>query len=204
MRTLSLTPKNLFRLLMLMGKRLYTNRAEYEDVSNDELCNSIECELSEMLLIENLVRMAGTHMWSIEEFREHLSSTLSQEVDLSEDHKTVMEKFWVDTRDKIADVVQRDSCFNNKFENLAWRVDMKIASSKYSDINEPTAFFELTTSGKRNKQATPHLFERLEAGAEDKKDKEGDKICFEMNQGELKDMILELGKVKSAVEKAIE
>ena len=38
----------------------------------------------------------------------------------------------------------------------------------------------------------------------DKKDKEGDKICFEMNQGELKDMILELGKVKSAVEKAIE
>ena len=57
--------------------------------------------------------MAGTHMWSIEEFREHLSRKLSQEVDLSEDHKTVLEKFWTDTKDKIAgEVVQRDSCFN--------------------------------------------------------------------------------------------
>ena len=140
MLKLGLTPKNLFRLLMLMGKRLYTNREDYGDISTEELCQSLECDHSELSLVENLVKVAGTHMWSIEEFREHLSTKLSQEVDLSADHKTVLEKFWTDTRHNIATVVQRDACFNNTYENLAWRVDMKIASSKYNDINEPTAF----------------------------------------------------------------
>ena len=203
MGELSLTPKNLFRLLMLLSKRLYTDRDEYDEVDNQQLANSIECELSELLLVENLVRMAGTNGWSETDFEDHLTGKLRQEVDLSEDQKIVLLKWWTDTAPKIASVLQRESCFNSKYENLAWRVDMKIASSKYSDINEPTAFFELSTSGSHLRQATPHLFEQLEAGVDRSKDKETEKICFEMNQGELKDMIMELGKVQKALEKAV-
>ena len=67
----------------------------------------------------------------------------------------------------------------------------------------PSLLHHMCTSGKGNKQATPHLFEQLEAGIDAEKDKEMDKICFEMNQGELKDIIMELGEVQKALEKAI-
>ena len=45
-----------------------------------------------------------------------------------------------------------------------------------------------------NKKATPHLFEKLDSRVEDNKHKDGDKICFEMNQVSLQGYDFELGK----------
>jgi len=200
MYKLSLTPRNLFGLLTALGKRLYYDSDDYD---NQTLCETLTCEESEIALVQNLLNMAGTNMWSDEELSRHVDTVLSQEVDLSADHKTVLFKYWGDNREKIAGVLQGRSTFNSKYENLAWRVDMKIASNKYSNINEPTAFFELSTSSKSNQMTTSHLFDVLDAGSDRIYEKGSEKICFEMNQGELKDMILELGKVHKALQTKI-
>ena len=83
---------------------------------------------------------------------------------------------------------------------------MKVASRKYSDINEPTAFFELSTSAGSGAHPTPHLFQKLDGngtaleGGEHNKQKVSNKICFEMNQQELKDTIAQLSSVHKAVQ----
>lgn len=82
---------------------------------------------------------------------------------------------------------------------------MKVASRKYSDINEPTAFFELSTSGSGRALPNPHLFQKLDGnkGSGDNKSKGkavANKICFEMNQQELKETIAKLATVHKAIE----
>lgn len=39
----------------------------------------------------------------------------------------------------------RKSTWNRQFKHLSWRVDLKAASKNAPDLNEPVAFFELST-----------------------------------------------------------
>ena len=207
MSSLSLSPRHLFGLLKALNERLFGDNKE---LTNELLVEQLSCSSSEITVIESLLKTAGENAWGVDSLSTHLATTLSSELALTEDQVTVIVKFWKDNKEKIANVLQSRSCFNNKYENLSWRVDMKVASSKYSDINEPTGFFELSTVGPGSGAPRPHLFAKLDASSGSKSSSnensgkgKQNKICFEMNHQELKDTLGKLAEVHTAIEQAM-
>jgi hypothetical protein len=197
----------LFGLLKALNERLFGDSIKNMELTNELLVEQLSCSASEITVIESLLKTAGENAWGVDSLSTHLATTVSSELALSEDQRTVIVKFWTDNREKIASVLLSRSCFNNKYENLSWRVDMKVASSKYSDINEPTGFFELSTVGPGSGERRPHLFEKLDASSGSSNENSGkgkqNKICFEMNQQELKDTLGTLAGVHAAIEQAM-
>ena len=199
---LSLSPRNLYGLLTALGKRLFSDE---ESLSNDELAQELSLSSTEIICIEQLLKKAAVNNWGEDSLTAEIVEG-SNDFSFTADQMTVFAKFWRDNKEKIAKVLQSRSTYNNRYENMNWRVDMKVASRKYSDINEPTAFFEVITSGGSRAHPNPHLFQKLDGNGTISEGRNGhgksssSKICFEMNQQELKDTIAQLALVHKAVE----
>ena len=202
---LTLSPRNLFGLLTALGKRLYSDDNGEEDQLTDAvLMEELGCGEAEIHSIEALLKKAAVNNWGDDSLTAFLMDGGS-DFTFNADQKTVVSKFWADNRERIAKVLQTRSTFNNRYENMNWRVDMKVASRKYSDINEPTAFFELSTSGSGREHPNPHIFQKLDGdrGLTNSANSKATahKIYFEMNQHELKETIATLATVHQAIEK---
>ena len=83
---------------------------------------------------------------------------------------------------QIKESLAKKATWNDHFDNLSWRVDVKTDSKDQSDINEPVAIFDL-----RSTPGFKSLF------------KEQSGVKFEMNRTQINDFLTKLEGIQKAL-----
>lgn len=78
-----------------------------------------------------------------------------------------------------------DVSWNNELSKLSWRVDVRAMSKSKSEFDEPIAFFEMALNKKTSAAS------------------EGTAVQFEMDRGEVDDVLRKLGDVQDAFDRAV-
>jgi hypothetical protein len=63
--------------------------------------------------------------------------------DFGEDHQVALTEFWRVQRDHILDLVHGASVFNNRLQQMSWRIDTKTKTRHVEEMNELTTVVEL-------------------------------------------------------------
>lgn len=180
----SLPPRSFLALLNGLAKRNYHGETTFSnEVLIQELWSTTEAERpdipTEILSFEDILKQAVEGHWDCAHLEEVLQSR-----SLPAEYVRVFSTFWGAERDRVhAKLVQR-STWNRQYKNLAWRVDIKTASKGAADLNEPVAFFELSSdAGHRSgPQAARHC------------------VRFDMNRAEVAETLKALDKIQAAID----
>ena len=62
---------------------------------------------------------------------------------ISQDQAKAFTKFWKNNRKKIHDSLVERSSWNNKLQNMSWRIDVETRARHADQVNTPTAIVEL-------------------------------------------------------------
>ena len=99
----------------------------------------------------------------------------------------------ITTLPQISKKLLKDATWNNTFDHLSWRVDVKTMSRTSTEMNEPTAFFDLTC--KRG-----HQFDNSENISSSNNKEQNAR--FEMSRTEVQEMLQSLNDVQKMIEEA--
>lgn len=68
-----------------------------------------------------------------------------KKMSIKEDHGEVLQRFWMNEREKIRQSIVNNSRWNGRLEGASWRIDIKTATRAHDDMNKPVAIFEVDT-----------------------------------------------------------
>jgi hypothetical protein len=178
-------------LLNSIAKRQFYGEA---DITNEYLVEQLyagtDLEASvaetEINAFQEAVMTGAAENWDALRFAEYLRAR-----NLPADHTKVAAAFWNKESEKINKRLLKDATWNNTYEHLSWRVDVKTMSRASTEMNEPTAFFDF--SCKRG-----HLFEKQEAGSSS----QTENAKVEMDRTELNNILSSLNDIQKKIEEA--
>jgi len=193
----TLSPKAFSNLLSGLTKRLYFGEAaKYSNaVLLESLFNIAPADqaergdlVAEIESIAALLITAGKENYDEARMEEALAASRSSLV--SAEQAKVLLAFWLHEREKVHEAMVKKATWNARFENIAWRVDVKAVSKTSADLNEPVAFFELSTSKGGG------------GGGSSSSSRSQQKARFEMNREEVGDLLKSLDDIQRHIDEA--
>lgn len=158
--------------------------------------------MSEILAFEQLLKCAAREYWETSRLQTFLQSSS----ELTKDQQNLLCNFWTNEREKIHTEMLKRSRWDNEYQQLTWRVDLKAASRHLPDINEPLAIFEFSSKKPLPSTVVAHTRTRMHAGSNNDSNRTPytnvARAQFQMDRVQLDDMLKTLDAIKKSVEEA--
>lgn len=100
-------------------------------------------------------------------------------------HANIVLGFWNNERDKIHNALLSASTYNNSITSLKWRIDVEAANKKNTEVNEPTALFEILLKKGASDNATATTTAK-----------------FEMNRSQVAEMVNVFDQIQKKIDEA--
>jgi len=129
----------------------------------------------------NVIQKAALHDWELLDLESYLKQS-----NFSDEQQEVFLKFWRTQKNKIHDIIIKDTTWNNTLQKMSWRIDSKTKSKKVAEMNELTAIVEMVVGNNQQK---------------DKNQNNTQVIQFEMDRDQLAKVIGEINTIQKQLNK---